>query len=250
MRSRRHAPHVSASPTRLPPSRAVLRGLTAAELNWDKWSRHVESRRRRRRLDEWRPFAVLAAPRYLAEATFVSFHLDGLDVAEDEVHAALATARPRHAMRSRTYQRLRNHAALLHHVDQAVRHAEPIEPQHVLRWYASISSGLCATDLSAGPLHQLTELLKSINSPELRPSAAVQAAARWHAAALADPLVPSFNGILARLLLRYHLGRCNLPPVLFHPETPAAALTDPKLLLPLLMEQLDHSFNLLQAPST
>jgi hypothetical protein len=250
MLSRRHASQLNgaAAAARRPPGRDALRGLNAAEVNWDKWSRHIESRRRR--LEEQHPFAALAAPRYLAEATFVSFHLDGLDVAEPEVHAALTTARPRHAMRSRTYQRLRNHAALLHHVDQAVRHAEPIELPQVIRWYASISCGLCPADLAAGPLHRLDELLQRINSPELRPAAAVQEAARWHAAVLADPLVPSFNGILARLLLRYHLGRCNLPPVLFHPDTPRAALATPKLLLPLLMEQLDHSFDVLQAPST
>jgi hypothetical protein len=36
-----------------------------------------------------------------------------------------------------------------------------------------------------------------------------------HARLLDDPLVPGFNGILARLLFRFHLGRWGFPAVLF-----------------------------------
>ena len=59
---------------------------------------------------------------------------------------------------------------------------------------------------------RLAALVERMNSPELRLQAGVQQVARLHAQLLADPLVPSFNGILARLLLRYHLGRCGLRP--------------------------------------
>jgi hypothetical protein len=59
----------------------------------------------------------------------------------------------------------------------------------------------------------------------LRLAAAIPEIASLHVTLLADPLVPSFNGILSRLLLRYHMGRCNLPAVVFDPamDTRAAS---------------------------
>jgi hypothetical protein len=63
---------------------------------------------------------------------------------------------------------------------------------------------------------------------------------------LADPVVPSFNGILARLLLRYHLGRCGLPPVLFAPDLDGAGrLLDEPRLLARLLELIHQSYGAL-----
>ena len=59
---------------------------------------------------------------------------------------------------------------------------------------------------------------------------------------LADPVVPSFNGILARLLLRYHLGRCGLPPVILVPEQDAGRLLDESHLLTRLLDLVHESY--------
>src|SRR5438067_7473165 len=93
-------------PARLP------KGMAASEINWDAWSRHIESKRRRLGKVEstTRPFSSRA---YLAEITYISFRLDGLDVSEAQVHDALATGRDRRTVRSRQAQRIRNHVALL-----------------------------------------------------------------------------------------------------------------------------------------
>jgi hypothetical protein len=218
--------------------------MTAAEIDWDKWSRHVESRRRR--LGKRHPFdGPLTTREYLAEATYVSFRLDGLDVAETEVSAALATGLQRRVIRSRQGQRIRNHVAVLREIDGQVLNSETLTPEAYVRWYASISSGLCSADLGDTATARLVSIIHSINFPELRLPAAIQEICTLHHSLLTDPLAPSFNGILARLLLRYHLGRCELPPVFFHPQTPATALTNPRLLLPMLMELLDTSFDVL-----
>ena len=47
------------------------------------------------------------------------------------------------------------------------------------------------------------------------------------------------------MLLRYHLGRCGLPPLVFHPDTPPTALLDERMLLPLLMELIEESYEVL-----
>jgi hypothetical protein len=62
---------------------------------------------------------------------------------------------------------------------------------------------------------------------------------------LVDPLVQGFNGILCRLLLRYQLGRCALPAVFFHPDTPPSNFLSVLTFLPILMEEIDRSFDLL-----
>src|SRR5258708_1566286 len=90
-------------PTRQRPS-DLHRGIRAAEIDWDKWARHIESRRRR--LDKVHPFdGILTSREYLAEATYISFKLEGLDTDEADVAAALATGRRRRAFRSRQAQR-------------------------------------------------------------------------------------------------------------------------------------------------
>jgi hypothetical protein len=219
--------------------------MAPGEIDWDKWSRHVESRRRR--LGKRHPFddGPLASRAYLAEATYVSFQLEGLDVTETEVSSALATGGERRVIRSRQGQRIRNHVAVLREIDAQVMASQPLTPEAYVRWYASISSGLCSADLGDTATARLVSIIHRINFPELRLPAAIQEICTLHHSLLTDPLAPSFNGILARLLLRYHLGRCDLPPVFFHPQTPALALTNPRLLLPMVMELLDNSFDVL-----
>jgi hypothetical protein len=220
--------------------------MSASEVDWDKWARHIESRRRR--LIKAHPFEGLFGDRtYLAEATYGSFRMEGLDVSETEVTAALATGQQRRVMRSRQAQRIRNHVAVLREIDGQVIGGEPLLPGTFMRWYASISCGLCPADMADANHDRLVDHIHRINFPELRLSGAVQEIAKLHRGLLADPLVPSFNGILSRLLLRFHLGRCGLPPVLFHPETPTAALTTERMLLPLLMELIESSYDVMLA---
>src|SRR5438270_11817626 len=75
-------------PLRTPPGDDARRGMAPSEINWDKWTRHVESRRRKL---TGHPFdGPLTSRDHLAEATYASFRLDGLDVTEADVAAALA----------------------------------------------------------------------------------------------------------------------------------------------------------------
>ena len=244
MASLRNRSLVPASPVRYHPV-DLGRGMTASEIDWDKWTRHIESRRRR--LGKAHPFDGLFATRvYLAEATYVSFRLDGLDVTEAQVTTALATGPSRRGFRSRQAQRVRNHVAVLHEIDAQVLAGESLTASSFVRWYASISCGLCPADLAGATRDRLIEHIHRINYPELRLAGAVQEIAKLHRKLLVDPLVPSFNGILSRLLLRVHLGRCGLPPIFFHPDTPAAALTNERLLLPLLMALIDSSYDMIR----
>jgi hypothetical protein len=217
--------------------------MAATHIGWDKWTRRVESRQRK--LNKSHPFdGILTSREFLADATYVSFRLDGLEVSQAEVSSALATGRQRRIFRSRQGQRIRNHVAILREIDGLVLAGAPLDPAAFVRWYAAISSGLCPADLDEPTSSRLVRTVHRLNSPELRLAAAVQEIATLHRALLADPLVPSFNGILARLLLRYHLGRCGLPPVLFDPATLPAALLDEQRLVALLMEAIEASLTL------
>lgn len=64
---------------------------------------------------------------------------------------------------------------------------------------------------------------------------------------LRDPIVPSFNGILSRLLLGCQLGRCGFPPVLFDPSRDRARPGSPTALLPRLLEMVEESYDALAA---
>lgn len=216
--------------------------MSASEIDWEKWTRHIESRRRR--LAKTHPFdGPLTARAFLAEATHSSFKLEGLDVSEKDIAAALATGVKRRVVRSRQAQRVRNHVAVLREIDAQVLTGAALVPDAFVRWYASVSCGLCPADLSEASRLRLIGHIHRINFPELRLAGAIQEIVRLHRQLLVDPLVPSFNGILSRLLLRYHLGRCGLPPIIFHPDTPITALTQEKILLPLLMELVDDSYD-------
>jgi hypothetical protein len=141
--------------------------------------------------------------------------------------------------------RIRNHVAILHRIERGLHRGESLKTAAVVRWYTLIASGLSITSLDEPTMGRLDQLVRRINSPHLRLQPAVQEIARLHVQSLADPLVPGFNGILVRLLLRYHLGRCGLPPVVFHSETDGPLLTDETTLLARLLELIDESYDLL-----
>jgi hypothetical protein len=182
--------------------------------------------------------------------TLASFRLEGIEL-EDETAidalrpGALKPGRDHNHFRSRLAMRVRNHVAILHRIERGLHHGESLKTAAVVRWYTLISSGLSITSLDEPTMARLDQLVRRINSPHLRLQPAIQEIARLHAQSIADPLVPGFNGILARLLLRYHLGRCGLPPVVFHAESDASLLTDETTLLGRLLELIDESYDLL-----
>jgi hypothetical protein len=218
------------------------------EVDWSAWLRLIERRRRLLRRHH-APTAGRRAARlageHLAALTYASFRLDGLDLTEAEVSRALARAAATRSLPSRQSQRIRNHVAILRRVESALRLGQPLKTAAVVRWYTSVSCGLCLSSLDGAAISRLDHVIRRINSPQLRLQPAITDIAALHAELIAEPLVPSFNGILARLLLQYHLGRCHLPPVSLPPDTPPQSTCDRRLLLPLLLNGIETTYRLL-----
>jgi hypothetical protein len=223
-----------------PPLRRSRLATQPAGLDWPAWLAIIE---RKRRLLLRANGRTLIPGAYFALATLSSFKLEGIEVTEHDVLQALSRNRAQRKLRSRTAQRIRNHVALLHGIESAIAIGQPLKASAVLRWYTSISSGLSTTGLGEDRMRRLEQITRRINSPQLRLQAALQDMARAHCELLGDPLFPGFNGILSRLLLRYRLGRCSLPFVVFDGRAPAAA-SETDLTLRLL-RGIDDSFNLL-----
>jgi hypothetical protein len=181
---------------------------------------------------------------YYGRATYSSFRLEGLDVREQEVWEALGPGNGRPMLRSRQAQRMRTHAAILHHIEGDLRSGLPLRSEGVVRWYTGISAGLSTTGLEQATEVRLGDVVRRINSPQMRIRAAIREITVTHAQLIADPLVPAFNGILARLLLRYHLGRCGLPAIIFDPEVDGTARHVEEMELR-MVQLLDGSFDAL-----
>jgi hypothetical protein len=122
-----------------------------------------------------------------------------------------------------------------------VRRGQKLRPATVVRWYTSISCGLSIAQLDASQLIRLEEFLGRINVPRLRLRAAVGEIAGVHAELLKNPIFPGFNGIVARLLLQYHLGRCGLPPVVFDAERDRGVVMEKETLVPRLIGLISES---------
>ena len=89
-------PASTAPSSRVPLILAGPRGFSRGiEIDWAKWARHIESRRRKLPATTFPPAAARRAG--YATATFASFRLDGLDVSHADVDAALATGPMRRA---------------------------------------------------------------------------------------------------------------------------------------------------------
>jgi hypothetical protein len=124
-----------------------------------------------------------------------------------------------------------------------LRRGRPLRGGDVLRWDVSIACGLSAGGMADGTLSRIDRIAASVNSPRLRFWPAVKEVAALHVNLLADPFVPGFNGIVARLLLRYHMGRCGLPPVVFDPATDPTRLGAVTTLEPRLLELIMQSYD-------
>jgi hypothetical protein len=179
---------------------------------------------------------ALPIPRYAERATCASFQMDGVSLGADEFRAALARGSAARSCRTRSAQRARNHVAILHRVEILLRRGQPLQTGDVIRWYTSIACGLSAGGLTDQGLARIEGVVSAVNSPRLRFWPAVKEVATLHVKLLDDPFVPGFNGILARLLLRYHMGRGGLPPVVFDPATDPPRLRAVSTLEPRLLE--------------
>ena len=146
------------------------------------------------------------------------------------------------ACRTCQARRIRNHAAILRQIERLLRDGRALTAGAVIRWYTLVACGLSCGLFDEQTACRLDRIVSAMNSPQLRLGPALRDIAAVHVRLLEDPFVPGFNGIVARLLLRYHLGRCGLPPVLFD----AADTTVPSsavMLLPKLLELLLESYD-------
>jgi hypothetical protein len=218
--------------------------------DWTTWMRLIERKRRmlERLFPDRSPLEQSIFPRpLLGRLTSVSFRLDGMEVTETQVMSAMEATPVRRPFRSRLSQRLRNHLAILRAIQRSLAAGKSLKTAVVVRWYTSLSSGLCTSALDEPTMDRLSAVVGRISSPMMRLQPAMQEVARLHAQLIADPLVPSFNGILSRLLLCFHLGRCGLPPVVFDPVADRRLMIDEKKLLPRLMELVDGSYSMMLA---
>ena len=218
-----------------------------APADFKRLLRALERKRRlqSRALTEARAGRRAPLPDFYERATFASFRLDGLDVSAAEVCKALAHGAAARACRPVSAQRIRNHVAILRHIERLIRSGRPLGGRTVIRGYTSVACGLSGGWIDDHTPHRLEQIVSAMNSPQLRLWPAVQEIATVHVRLLSDPFVPGFNGILARLLLRYHLGRCDLPPVVFDADHDRQRLGDVTTFLPRLLELLDESYEAL-----
>jgi hypothetical protein len=224
---------------------ALVAASAAVVPDWTAWLRVIE--RKRRMLSRLWPFGRPFPLSFLIRLTVASFNLDGMKVTEAQAAEAMATTPQHRPFRSRLSQRLRNHLAILRSIQRLLARSQSLTVGAVVRWYTSISCGLCTTRLDEPTMDRLSAVISQISSPRLRLQPAVQEVAAVHAQLMADPLVPSFNGIMTRLLLCYNLGRCGLPPVLLDPTLDQQLLANEAHLLPRLMELIDASYSLMMS---
>ena len=205
--------YIAAQPGSAPlvPSRPTFQRIGSHDIDWSRVTRSIDRKRRLLRGPLPGPLPDWA----YRETTLASFGLEGMDVSRTEIDDALTPTRHGRAFRSRQRQRLRNHIAILRMTDRCAMANAPLKAENLLRWYTSVSSGLSTCDLAGNEWERAQDVVRRITSPQLRLQAAIHEIVHLHCDLLADPMFPSFNGIIARLLLHAHLVRCGLPPVVF-----------------------------------
>ena len=211
-----------------------LRPRHAATIDWPRWTRLIDRKRRNLTVPRMWPGWVYR------DSTRASFRLEGIDVTDADIATAV-TVRTLHSRRSR---RLRAHLAILRRLDRC---RASLVPGDVVRWYAAVSSGLS----TAGPIgsDRLAAVVRRVNSPHRRLQPAVVDIARLHAELLIDPIFPGFNGIVARLLLHVHLTASGLPPVVFDPLVDAWPDPTPVAITATLLSRIDAALDRLLVPS-
>jgi hypothetical protein len=199
------------------------------------WSRTVERLRHQKART---PPAI--DHEWVGSFTWSSFRLDGILMPRDHVSLALGHRSRQREFRSRLGQRVRNHAGILLRLDRQMRRNIPLRAEQVIAWYVGISSGLSTTALAACKSERVAQVVGRINAPNFRLGLAVHDIAALHLDILRDELVPGFNGILARLLLIAHLGRCGLRPIVLDPDQ--TGFDDDRAFLRDLMRRIQQSY--------
>lgn len=219
--------------------RILLSRPMSVEVDWGRYLRSIE---RKRQLA--RTISRHLPDRLNRQLTFSSFRLEGIDVTETDLDDA-CTPKPstRRSFASRQRQRLRNHMAIQLSIVRSLANREVFRVSQVIRWYTSVSAGLSTSGLDLAGMQRIESVIRRINSPQMRLQPALTEIAELHAELIADPVFPGFNGILVRLLLQSHLGKCGLPMIAFDPVIDAPRIHDPVLLLPRLLELIDTSFD-------
>jgi hypothetical protein len=230
-------------PVRLPPQGDAK----PVSIDWPAWVERIDRKRRAAHRNYNHDKPAPPPQSYYVNTTVSSFRLEGIDCSIHEAYDAIEHGAARRKFRSRAAQRIRNHVAILHSIEATLRNNWPLKSAAVLRWYTSISSGLSTNELGFEKMSRLEQVVRRIDSPQLRLQPAIQEIARTHAELLSDQLFPSFNGILSRLLLRYHLGRCGLPSVVFDEAIPLSSLAIEQSLAMCLLGAIDESYDTLLA---
>jgi hypothetical protein len=220
-------------------------GKVGIRIDWVRWLRLIQRKRRMTARPD-SPRVATPPSAYFTAATLSSFQLEGIPLKPMEVTQAVSHGAAGKGFRSRSSQRIRNHVAILRRIEKSLRAGATLTTQTVVRWYTSISCGLSLAALDETNMSRLDNVVRRINSPQFRLQPAITEIARVHAQLNADPLVPSFNGILARLLLQYHLGRCGLPRVLFDASADSTLLKDEPRLLKRILELVDSAYEMMQ----
>jgi hypothetical protein len=185
---------------------------------------------------------VRLPPDLFVRLTRSSFEMESLAVREDDVVSAMDSDAGRRMFRPPQMLRIRNHVAILRHVEKLIRHGDELKPATVVRWYTLISCGLSAGPIDEARMLRIERCLRRINSPQLRLQQALAEVTAVHAALVTDPVFPGFNGILSRLLLQYHLARCQLPPIAFDPAADRERVRSERTLLPRIVELVGESY--------
>lgn len=216
--------------------------LAGASSSLEAQCRQIE--RKRKRCNEIQPRPLL--PReLLSRLTLSSFHLEKLSVSRADVELGLSVAADQRAFRPPQVLRIRNHVAILRWIERAQRGRRLLQPASVVRWYTSISCGLSIGALDDSRAARLEQAIGRMNSPQHRLSQALGEVAGLHVQLVGDPLFPGFNGLLSRLLLQYHLSRCDLPPVIFDPAVDGARVGSEQGLMGRLAELILESYEML-----
>lgn len=207
---------------------------------------------------------------YLASVTRGSFAMDAIALGDAEIDVALrcGTAKPAKSTsngpvigpskgptpsppkgrlcRSRQAQRVRNHFSALRQIERLIRAQRPLTTSIAVRWYTALTCGLPTAQFDDQCHQRLDRTVRRLNSPHFHLRPAVEQAAANYFDLLSTPFVPSFNGILARLLIACQLGRAGVPPLLYDasadPDDPEKECEPARLL-----ELIDRSYDALLA---
>jgi len=179
---------------------------------------------------------------FVERATHVSFELEGIVLPPGSVRAGLCGKSGRVQMRPRIAHRIRSHCAVLLQIERMIKSRRSTNVSALVGWYTTFSAGLCSAGLDDRSMRALSDVVHRINAPPHRVQAAIDEAARLHVELLREPAVPSFPGILARLVLHAQLGRCGLPPVTFDPAVDRVAFEKPAELAARISKLIERAY--------